>query len=77
MHSTLEAGDIISMGTALHPDAQCDPLSRGDLNSRGEVVRVEIESIGTVETPIKRIRNADPKEYFAANKRFVKTLKTY
>lgn len=77
MHSTLEAGDIISMGTALHPDTQSDLLSKGDLNSKGEFVRVEIESIGTVETPIKRIRNADPKEYFTANKHFVKTLKTY
>jgi 2-keto-4-pentenoate hydratase/2-oxohepta-3-ene-1,7-dioic acid hydratase in catechol pathway len=73
-HSTLMPGDILSMGTAVHPDAKSKPLSSSNVNSFGDVMRVEIERIGTVETRVKRIRDADPRDYFAANRRFVKTL---
>lgn len=73
-HSTLLPGDILSMGTALHPDGKSKPLASSNVNSFGSVMRVEIERIGTVETPVTRIRDTDPRDYFATNRRFVRTL---
>lgn len=63
-HSTLRAGDIISLGTAVHPDTQRRPLSYGDINKWGDRVRIEIEKLGTLESPVIRNRRADPRKAF-------------
>jgi 2-keto-4-pentenoate hydratase/2-oxohepta-3-ene-1,7-dioic acid hydratase in catechol pathway len=73
-HSTLLPGDIISMGTAVHPDGQSKPLAHGNVNRFGETMKIEIEKIGAVTTFLKRNHNDDPRTYFRANKRFVKTI---
>ena len=69
-HSTLRSGDIISLGTALHPGADAKPLSYGNLNQRGEVVKVEIEGIGVLSNPVRRLPMPDPREHFSRAKRF-------
>lgn len=70
-HSTLLPGDIISLGTAVDPDAQSKPLSYANLNRRGEVVRIEFEGLGSLSTPVQRVAGAhDPREHFAQTKRF-------
>jgi 2-keto-4-pentenoate hydratase/2-oxohepta-3-ene-1,7-dioic acid hydratase in catechol pathway len=69
-HSTLRTGDIISLGTALNPVGQMKPLSHGNINERGEVVRVEIEGVGILSNPVRRLPLADPREHFFRHKRF-------
>lgn len=69
-HSTLLPGDVISLGTALHPDDNSRPVSYGDMNRFGASVRVEIDELGALTTPIRRIRGEDPRVYFGANKKF-------
>lgn len=73
-HSTLFPGDIISMGTAVHPDGKSKPLAHGNVNRAGEAMQIDIEKIGSVTTYLHRNRADDPRAYFSANKRFVKTL---
>ena len=54
---TLEPGDVISTGTpagvgiAMKPPSSCGP---------GDVVRIEIEGIGTLENPVVDERDATP-----------------
>ena len=69
-HSTLRTGDIISLGTALNPAGEMKPLSYGNLNQRGDVVTVEIEGVGTLSNPVRRLPMADPREHFSSHKRF-------
>lgn len=69
-HSTLFPGDIISLGTALHPDETRRPISYGNINKFGEVVRMEIGNLGILETPIRRVDIDDPREYFSRTKGF-------
>jgi 2-keto-4-pentenoate hydratase/2-oxohepta-3-ene-1,7-dioic acid hydratase in catechol pathway len=69
-HSTLRSGDIISLGTALHPAAESKPLTYANLNQRGEVVTVEIEAVGVLSNPVRRLQMPDPREYFSKAKRF-------
>jgi 2-keto-4-pentenoate hydratase/2-oxohepta-3-ene-1,7-dioic acid hydratase in catechol pathway len=73
-HSTLFPGDILSMGTAVHPDGQSKPLAHGNVNRAGKVMQIDIEKIGSVSTFLQRNHAEDPRSYFRANKRFVKTL---
>jgi 2-keto-4-pentenoate hydratase/2-oxohepta-3-ene-1,7-dioic acid hydratase in catechol pathway len=63
-HATLMPGDIISMGTAFHPDSKMKPLTYGDLNRRGDVLRVDIEGLGSLVNPVKRISRPDPRAEF-------------
>ena len=69
-HSTLRTGDIISLGTALHSSEEAKPLSYGNMNQRGGLVTVEIEGIGRLSNPVRRLPLPDPREYFAIAKRF-------
>ncbi len=75
-HSTLRSGDVISLGTALHPSGERKPLTFADLNHRGEVVKVQIEAIGELSNPVRRRPMADPREYFSSAKRFRSRLST-
>ena len=49
---TLEAGDVIAMGTALKRSAQGGAVQNVDLNRLGGVVEVSIEGIGTLSNPV-------------------------
>lgn len=49
---TLEAGDIIAMGTALKPSSKGGAIQNVDLNALGGVIEVEIENIGTLSNPV-------------------------
>jgi 2-keto-4-pentenoate hydratase/2-oxohepta-3-ene-1,7-dioic acid hydratase in catechol pathway len=69
-HSTLRTGDIISLGTALNPVGERKPLSYGNLNQRGDTVKVEIEGVGVLSNPVRRLPLADPREHFSSTKRF-------
>jgi 2-keto-4-pentenoate hydratase/2-oxohepta-3-ene-1,7-dioic acid hydratase in catechol pathway len=52
---TLMPGDVISMGTALHPAGEAaKPLSTFDLNKLGGPVTVSIDGLGTLENPVRR-----------------------
>ncbi len=51
-HLTLEAGDIVSMGTALKKSAQGGAVQNIDLNRLGGPVAVTIEKIGTLENGV-------------------------
>jgi 2-keto-4-pentenoate hydratase/2-oxohepta-3-ene-1,7-dioic acid hydratase in catechol pathway len=69
-HSTLRTGDILSLGTAVDPDAE-KSLPSGDLNKRGNFVAVEIEGLGRLVNPLVRLgANPDPRAYYSVNKRF-------
>jgi 2-keto-4-pentenoate hydratase/2-oxohepta-3-ene-1,7-dioic acid hydratase in catechol pathway len=63
-HATLYPGDVIALGTALHPDEMRKPVSYADLNKSGDTVTVEIETLGTLTTPIRRIAAPDPRDAF-------------
>jgi 2,4-diketo-3-deoxy-L-fuconate hydrolase len=52
---TLMPGDVISMGTALHPAGEAKrPLGSFDLNKLPGPLTVSIEGLGTLENPIRR-----------------------
>ena len=63
-HATLLPGDVIALGTALHPDENRRPISYGNLNQFGEKVIVEIEGLGRLETPVRRLETEDPRKAF-------------
>ena len=70
-HATLFPGDIIALGTALHPDINRRPISYGNINKFGDRIRIEIEGLGTLETPVRRRRDKeDPRTHFHATKNF-------
>lgn len=55
MHQTLLPGDVISMGTAMHPAGETErPLTAFDMNRLGGPVSVTIEGIGTITNPVTR-----------------------
>lgn len=68
--STLLPGDVISLGTALHPDEHRRPISYGNINAFGDAVRIEIDGLGILKTPIRRVRGEDPRARFTVEKRF-------
>lgn len=51
---TLEPGDVIGMGTALHPSADGGAVQNLDLNRPGGQVEVAIEGLGTLSNPVER-----------------------
>ncbi len=51
---TLEAGDVIAMGTALKRSARGGAVQNVDLARRGGVIEVSIEGIGTLSNPVER-----------------------
>ncbi|MDX2376357.1 fumarylacetoacetate hydrolase family protein [Microbacterium sp. LRZ72] len=51
---TLEAGDVIAMGTALKRSAAGGAVQNVDLTALGGVVEVAIEGIGTLSNPVQR-----------------------
>jgi 2-keto-4-pentenoate hydratase/2-oxohepta-3-ene-1,7-dioic acid hydratase in catechol pathway len=63
-HSTLRAGDIISMGTAVSTDQNTRPISYGNMNRFGRTCRVEIQGLGTLVNPIVRSEMTDPRLHF-------------
>ena len=54
-HLTLEAGDIVSMGTALKKSAQGGAVQNIDLNKLGGPVSVTIEKIGTLTNDVVHV----------------------
>ncbi len=52
-YMTLEAGDIIAMGTALKRSARGGAVQNVDLTRLGGVVEVSIEGIGTLANPVE------------------------
>lgn len=71
-HHTLLPGDVISMGTAVHPDEKARPLSYADINRWGDRLRVEFKGVGILDTKVKRLRGQDdPRAHFAATKSFI------
>ena len=70
-HATLLPGDIIALGTALHPDINRRPISYGNINKFGDRIRIEMEGLGALETPVRRRRDTeDPRAHFVATKHF-------
>ncbi|WP_375202245.1 fumarylacetoacetate hydrolase family protein [Hyphococcus sp.] len=67
-HATLQPGDVIPLGTALHPDEHRRPISYGNLNKFGDKVTIEIETLGRLESPIRRVDALDPRTSFASAK---------
>ncbi len=65
-HATLLPGDVIALGTALHPDEDRRPISYGNINEFGERIVIEIEGLGRLETPVRRIDAPDPRKVFSA-----------
>lgn len=63
-HATLLPGDVIALGTALHPDENRRPISYGNINEFGERIVIEIESLGRLETSVRRIDAPDPRKFF-------------
>lgn len=53
-YMTLEAGDVIAMGTALKRSAKGGAVQNVDLTRLGGVVEVAIEGIGTLSNPVER-----------------------
>lgn len=51
---TLEAGDVIAMGTALKRSARGGAVQNVDLVRLGGVIEVSIEGIGTLSNPVER-----------------------
>lgn len=60
-HLTLEAGDIICMGTGAKARSGRVSLNDADISSTGATVRITIDGLGTLENPIERIVTADPR----------------
>jgi 2-keto-4-pentenoate hydratase/2-oxohepta-3-ene-1,7-dioic acid hydratase in catechol pathway len=54
-HLTLEAGDIVSMGTALKKSTQGGAVQNIDLNKLGGPVSVTIEGIGTLTNTVSHV----------------------
>jgi len=54
-HLTLDAGDIVSMGTALKKSAQGGAVQNIDLNKLGGPVSVTIERIGTLTNTVSHL----------------------
>ena len=52
-YMTLEAGDVIAMGTALKRSSGGGAVQNVDLNALGGVIEVEIERIGTLSNPVE------------------------
>ena len=53
-YMTLEAGDLISMGTALKKSAKGGAVQNVDLTKLGGVIEVSIEQIGTLSNPVEQ-----------------------
>ena len=53
-YMTLEAGDLISMGTALKKSAKGGAVQNVDLTKLGGVIEVSIERIGTLSNPVEQ-----------------------
>ncbi len=54
-YQTLLPGDVISMGTAMHPGGETRrPLTAFDMNRLGGPVSVTIEAVGTITNPVTR-----------------------
>ncbi|MCK6066689.1 MULTISPECIES: fumarylacetoacetate hydrolase family protein [Microbacterium] len=51
---TLEAGDVIAMGTALKRSARGGAVQNVDLARLGGVIEVSIQGIGTLSNPVQR-----------------------
>lgn len=52
-YMTLEAGDVVAMGTALKASGQGGAVQNVDLAQLGGVIAVEIERIGTLSNPVR------------------------
>jgi len=50
---TLDAGDVIAMGTALRPSAKGGAVQNVDLTLLGGTIEVAIERIGTLSNPVE------------------------
>ncbi|MBS0612170.1 MAG: fumarylacetoacetate hydrolase family protein [Proteobacteria bacterium] len=55
-YMTLLPGDIVSMGTALAPHARGGAIQNVDLNVLGGSVSVEIEGLGCLINPVRRLQ---------------------
>ena len=53
-YMTLEAGDVIAMGTALKKSAKGGAVQNVDLTKFGGVIEVSIEKIGTLSNPVEQ-----------------------
>lgn len=53
-YMTLEAGDVIAMGTALKKSAKGGAVQNVDLTRLGGVIAVTIEGIGTLSNPVEK-----------------------
>ncbi|MFV0373902.1 fumarylacetoacetate hydrolase family protein [Microbacterium sp.] len=53
-YMTLEAGDVIAMGTALKKSAKGGAVQNVDLTRLGGVIEVSIEGIGTLSNPVEK-----------------------
>lgn len=53
-YMTLEAGDVIAMGTALRRSATGGAVQNVDLGRLGGVIEVAIDGIGTLSNPVER-----------------------
>ncbi|HWL45207.1 MAG TPA: fumarylacetoacetate hydrolase family protein [Ilumatobacter sp.] len=54
-YMTLEAGDIVAMGTALKASGSGGAVQNVDLTVLGGVIEVEIEGIGTLSNPVRTV----------------------